>query len=238
MAKIVIFGATEMAKLNHFYLTHDSPHEVVAFTVDRDYIEEETLFGLPVVPFEEVTSLYPPREYKMRVAVLYGKVNKNRAQKYYEAKEKGYELINYISSRAVTWPDLVIGDNCWLADNAVCQPFIEIGSDVTIMNGSTIGHDAVIGDHCFFSAQVAILGAARVGAYSFIGANATIRNNVTVGAECVIGAGGLIVQDVPEERIYLGRPAAPPPMPVAELKISDVGRLLHNKVNNRRLRGG
>ena len=219
MAKIVIFGATEMAKLSHFYLTHDSPHEVVAFTVDREYIKEETLYGLPVVPFEDVTCIYPPRDYKMRVAVLYGKVNKNRAQKYYEAKAKGYELINYISSKAITWPELVIGDNCWLADYVVCQPFSEIGSDISIMNGGTIGHDAVIGDHCFFSAQVAILGGARVGAYCFIGANSTIRNDVTIGDECVIGAGGLILQDVPEKRVYLGRPAVLSPMAADEIEI-------------------
>lgn len=43
MEKVVIFGATEMAAMSHFYLTHDSPYDVVAFTVDRDYIKEETL---------------------------------------------------------------------------------------------------------------------------------------------------------------------------------------------------
>jgi len=39
MAKVVVFGVSQWAELAHFYLTHDSPHEVVAFTLDRDYIE-------------------------------------------------------------------------------------------------------------------------------------------------------------------------------------------------------
>ena len=39
MSKVVIFGVGQWAELAHFYLTHDSPHEVAAFTLDRDYIE-------------------------------------------------------------------------------------------------------------------------------------------------------------------------------------------------------
>ena len=61
MAKVVIFGATYAALLSHFSLTHDSPHEVVAFTVDRDFIKEETLCGLPVVPFEDIEVHLPTR---------------------------------------------------------------------------------------------------------------------------------------------------------------------------------
>ena len=34
MARLVIFGAGDIARLAHFYFTRDSPHEVVAFTVD------------------------------------------------------------------------------------------------------------------------------------------------------------------------------------------------------------
>ena len=35
MAKIVIFGAGDIARLAHFYFTTDTNHEVVGFTVDR-----------------------------------------------------------------------------------------------------------------------------------------------------------------------------------------------------------
>jgi len=31
MEKVVIFGTEELAQVAHFYLTHDSPYEVVAF---------------------------------------------------------------------------------------------------------------------------------------------------------------------------------------------------------------
>ena len=37
MARLVIFGAGDIARLAHHYFTHDSPHEVAAFVVDRNY---------------------------------------------------------------------------------------------------------------------------------------------------------------------------------------------------------
>ena len=63
MAKVVVFGNTLTAELALYYLQTDSPHEVVAFTVEQEFIEEPTFHDLPVVPFETVEKLYPPSEY-------------------------------------------------------------------------------------------------------------------------------------------------------------------------------
>ena len=80
MAKVVVFGTGSFAECVHFYLTHDSPHEVVAFTVHGDRIDEQTeLAALPVVAFEDLTETHPPDEYDMFVAVGYAKVNRMRA---------------------------------------------------------------------------------------------------------------------------------------------------------------
>ena len=42
MARVVIFGAGDIARLAHYYFTHDSDHEVVAFTVDEEYRTGDT----------------------------------------------------------------------------------------------------------------------------------------------------------------------------------------------------
>ena len=62
MAKVVVFGTELVAELAHYYLTNDSEHEIVAFTVNKEYIKEDIFCGLPVVPFEDVTTLYPPAD--------------------------------------------------------------------------------------------------------------------------------------------------------------------------------
>ena len=91
MAKLVIFGAGDIARLAHYYFTHDSEHEVAAFTADQKYIEDNSFLKLPLIAFEDVAKLYPPQDYKMFVAMSYAKMNKLRAEKYYQAKQLGYE---------------------------------------------------------------------------------------------------------------------------------------------------
>ena len=70
-----------------------------------------------------------------------------------------------------------------------------------------IGHDVVIGDHCFFSPGVTIAGSVTIGSCSYFSIRAVVRNKVTIGDECVIGAGALILEDAKERSVYLGEPA-------------------------------
>ena len=63
MAKVVIFGVKDTAELAHFYLTHDTEHDVVAFTVHQDYIEDSYFKGLPVVAFENIENYYPSDKF-------------------------------------------------------------------------------------------------------------------------------------------------------------------------------
>lgn len=217
MEKVVIFGTSAGAKLCHFSLVHDSPYEVAAFTIDRSYIKEESFCGLPVVPFEEIQSIYPPGEYKMLVALLANRVNKTRAEKYQQAKEKGYELISYISSNAMTWPGLVVGDNCFIGEGTICRPFLEIGNNVMIMAGAFLGHDSVIKDHCFIASRAVLLGAVTLEPYSVIGANATVLDAVTIARECVVGAGAVIHENTQEKGVYRANPPTLLPLPSDKL---------------------
>ncbi|MEJ2715519.1 MAG: acetyltransferase, partial [Deltaproteobacteria bacterium] len=205
MARVVIFGSAKMAVMSHFYLTHDSPHEVVAFTVDREFLKEDTVCGLHVVPFEAVERAYPPTEYKMFVAMQFGRLNRSRAEKYQEAKDKGYELISYVSSKAVVWPGLVLGDNCYIGEGSVIQPFVEIGNDVIVACGGIVGHDSVIGDHCFLASHCVVLGCAKIEPYCFLGANSTIVDVARVGRESIVGAGVLITGNTKPKSVYVGK---------------------------------
>jgi sugar O-acyltransferase (sialic acid O-acetyltransferase NeuD family) len=213
MEKIILFGNGQVASFTYYQFSQDSPYEVVAFTVDREYIGEDRLFHLPVVPFEEVERIYPPGEHKMFVSISFRNVNRLRAEKYAQAKAKGYELINSISPKANVWPGLVIGDNCTIGTFTSVQPFVQIGSDVTIAGGCTIGHNTVIGDHCFLSAGVVVSGSVTIGPYCFLGSGAVIRDRVHIARECVIGAGAVILEDTLERGVYLGKQADLLPVP-------------------------
>ena len=208
MAKVVLFGVGQLAEVALFYLTHDSPNEVVAFTVDGAFIPKEKEFhSLPVVPFEEVERLYPPDRFKMFLPISYRRMNKLRVEKYKQAKEKGYGFISYISSKATTWPGLRVGENCFIFENNVIQPYVEIGNNIVMWSGNHIGHHTKIKDHCFLASHVVVSGGVEIDERCFLGVNATLGDNIKIARECLIGAGALVTKDTEAKGVYRGKPA-------------------------------
>jgi sugar O-acyltransferase (sialic acid O-acetyltransferase NeuD family) len=209
MARVVVFGTSNWAQLAHFYLTHDSPHEVVAFTVDGAYMKATEFEGLPVIPFEEAARAYPPDGFHMFIPMSFKKMNHNRARKYEEAKQRGYDLISYVSSKATTWPGFACGDNCFIFEDNTIQPFVEIGNDVVMWSGNHIGHHTRIKDHVTITSHVVISGCCTIEEYCFFGVNATVRDETVIARETLVGMGVTIAKDTKEFEIYR-LPAAQP----------------------------
>ncbi|VFR43008.1 Acyltransferase [plant metagenome] len=201
--KIVIFGCGDIAQLAHFYFDTDSECEVVAFTVDAEYIESSTFCGLPVVPFENVAEKYPPNDYGFFVALSYAKLNAVRKEKFLAAKQLGYRLVSFISSKATILNEGRVGENCFILEGNTIQPFAVIGDNVTLWSGNHIGHHSTIKDHAFIASQVVVSGGVEIGEQCFLGVNATLRDHIKVGDRCVIGAGALLLADTEPEGVYM-----------------------------------
>lgn len=204
MAKIVVFGAGDIARLAHFYFSTDSEHDVVAFAVDAAYRKADSFAGLPLIDFDRVVERYPPSLFKMFVALSYAKMNDVRAAKYAHAKAIGYELVSYVSSRCSYLAADPPGDNCFILEDNTVQPFVRIGNNVTLWSGNHIGHDSTIDDHCFISSHVVVSGHVHVQPHCFIGVNATLRNAITIGEYSLIGAGAVIMKDTAARSVYVG----------------------------------
>jgi len=203
MAKLIIFGTGDIAQIANYYFDIDSDHDVIAFTVNKAYIKEAEFEGKPVVPFEDLENLYSPSEFKLFIAMSYSKMNKIRSQKYYESKQKGYELVSYISSRCSYLSQYQPGDNCFIFEDNTIQPFVKIGNNVTLWSGNHIGHHSTIEDHNFISSHVIISGQCVIKSNCFLGVNATLRNSITIAPETLIGAGAIIMKDTEEKGVYL-----------------------------------
>jgi sugar O-acyltransferase (sialic acid O-acetyltransferase NeuD family) len=202
--RLVIFGSSDIGELAHFYFSKDSDYEVAAFTLDAAYIQQPSFCGLPVVPFEELTQHYSPAEYDCFVALGYSNINAVRKKKYLEAKEKGYRLASYISSKSSVLNEGNIGDNCFIFEDNTIQPFVTLGSNVTLWSGNHIGHHSTIKDHTFIASHVVISGGVEIGEQCFLGVNATLRDRIKVGDRCVIGAGALLLSDAQSDGVYVG----------------------------------
>jgi sugar O-acyltransferase (sialic acid O-acetyltransferase NeuD family) len=205
--RVVLFGSGSVAAVARFILEQESAHRVVAVSVDRSHVEQAGEADLPVVPFEEVASRFPPQEFSMFVAVGYRAMNTLRAERYARARSMGYELISHVSPRASVWPGLTIGDNTIIMDGVTIGPFATIGSDCVLWPGSHVGHGARVGDHCYIASLAAVSGMASVGACCFLGTSCVIRDGISVGASCLVGAGAVVTKDLPPEAIV----AAPEP---------------------------
>lgn len=143
--EIVVFGTGDFARTALAYLHSGADYRVVAFTANSEYIDNDHLVGVPVVPFETLTKTHPPERYGMFVAIGFSRVNKARRAVYEDVKRLGYELVSYVDSRAHLTGDVQIGDNCFIFEANVLQPNVRIGNNVIIWSGNHIGHDSAIG---------------------------------------------------------------------------------------------
>jgi sugar O-acyltransferase (sialic acid O-acetyltransferase NeuD family) len=218
LRKLIIFGTGDIAQLAHYYFSLDNKFEVVAFTVDREYISDNSFCNLPVVPFDEIEKQFSPGEHNMFVALSYSKLNRTRAEKFNAAKSKGYKLVSYVSPKATLYDNVRIGDNCFIFEDNTIQPFVTIGNNVTLWSGNHIGHHSTIRDHCFIASHAVISGGVTIDPYCFIGVNATIRDHVHIAEDCIIGAGALITQDTIANSVYKGIPSQTADFPARDLK--------------------
>ena len=200
--RLVIFGTGDIAEIAHYYFNHDSDYEVFAFSVDTNFIKEDSFCGLPIVPFETVDQFYSPDEYYFFIALSYSKLNSIRKEKYLVAKEKGYKIASYISSHATMLNNGNVGENCFILEDNTVQPFVKIGNNVTLWSGNHIGHHSTVQDHTFISSHVVVSGGVDIGEQCFIGVNATLRDHIKVGERCVIGARSILLSDAAPEGVY------------------------------------
>jgi sugar O-acyltransferase (sialic acid O-acetyltransferase NeuD family) len=201
---LIIFGTGLIAEVSHFYFNKDTDYKTVLFTNASEFIKASEFKELPLVPFEDIEKCYAPHDHDMFIALGYNKTNQIREQRYKEAKEKGYRCATYISPRA-TYYNTPVGDNCFILENNVIQPFVTIGNNVTLWSGNHIGHHSIIKDHCFISSHVVVSGGCCIAENCFLGVNSTLRDNIKIGRLTVIGAGAVVMKDCQERSLV--RPA-------------------------------
>jgi len=207
MSKVIIFGIQDFAELAHYYLENDSEHEVVAFTVNREFVPENRNFkGLPIIEFETIEKQFPTSEFVFFAPMSPAKMNRLRESIYYEIKAKGYELISYISSKA-TICNNIIGDNCFILEDNTIQPFTKIGNNVVLWSGNHIGHHSEIKNHVMVTSHVVLSGNCIVEDYCMLGVNSTIRDGLIIAAGTFVAMGACIIKDTEPWSMYKGNPA-------------------------------
>ena len=214
---VVIFGTETLSSLAWYYLEHDSPCSVPAFTVDKAYMKLDRHEGLPVVAFEDLEDHFPPGSAEILIPLGFKRINGLRKDVFARALSKGYTLASYVSSRACTWPDLHVRENTLISENAVVGPFSSIGKNCNIRSNAHISHHNRIGDHVYVAPGAVFGGKVTVGDQAVIGLGAVLRSGITVAPRSFVGAGAVVIKDTAPDCVYVGNPAKVFPKSVMEV---------------------
>jgi len=204
---LVIIGNGEIAEMACEYFAYDSDRTVAAFAIGAEYIKEPTLHDRPVVALEGLVQDYPPDAFDAFVAIGDGQLNRIRRRHVDLCRAAGYRLASYVSSKAFVWRNVAIGENCFILEHNVLQPFTTIGDNVTLWSGNHIGHRSVIEDDVFIASHVVVSGFCRIGARSFVGVNAAIAHQVAIAEDNFIAMSAAVTKSTEPDGVYQGQPA-------------------------------
>jgi sugar O-acyltransferase (sialic acid O-acetyltransferase NeuD family) len=201
--RIVMFGTGTGADTARRYFELDSPHHVVGYIVDREFLTASSFNGRPVVAVDEAVAAFPFDEVLAFVPLGSSRMNMLRTEKYQLLKSLGYRFVTYVHASNPLKGHCEIGENCFILENQSVNFDAKIGNNVVIWSGCQIGDRSTIGDHAFLAAHVVLNGDVSIGDYAYLGSNCTISNGVHVGAQSFIGANALITQDTKERAVHV-----------------------------------
>ena len=199
---LVIVGDSSFAEIACEYFAAAGRYDVVGFTVDREFLKRDQLLGRPVFALDELTQRHPPERCSAFVALTYRELNRARARLVAKVRGLGYRLASYVSEHAFVWPNVSIGENCFIFEHNVIQPFVKIGDNVIAWSGNHIGHHTIIGDNVFLASHVVISGHVNIGNNCFFGVNATVADSIAIAEDNWIGPNTLISHDTAAGAMY------------------------------------
>ena len=192
--KTILYGNRSLCKMLYLDSLTSDQITVVAFTVDSAYLDPSGSFcGKPQIAFETVDSVYPPQDYSM--IVLEGTLKEVGAPSLYEkAKAKGYNLLNYISPKAIVPESFECGDNNVIFELAYVGHNGKMGSNNVIRQQVYLGHDFTLGNDVILNSGVQVGGFCTLENGVFVGIGATVINDLKLAEGSIIGAGSVCIR--------------------------------------------
>ena len=197
--KLIIYGIGRFAEYAAYVFENDSSYEVTAFCMEQAYLDTQLISDKTenIIPFEKLLEKFKSEDHDLFIAVGNNLV---RERIFNSAKQKGYKLATYISSKASTWDNLKIGENCFVGEGCALQPFIIIGNN-NILFSTHAGHHSNIGNHTLLSGTF-LAGNVTVGNYSFLGLHSSIKENIKIGSKNIIGMNSAITANTDDNSVY------------------------------------
>lgn len=124
----------------------------------------------------------------------------------------------HIMAGAMIGPDVVLGQNCFVADGVTIGQGCRIQNNISLFNGVVLEEGVFCGPSVVFTnVRTPRAGISRrdefaptlVRCGASLGANSTIVCGNTIGEYAMVGAGAVVTADVQPHRLVVGVPARP-----------------------------
>ena len=192
--KYIIVGNGEFAAMLYDYIKDSK--EVVAFTVEDEYVNGATFCDKPVIAISKIKNMYGSADVNMLLGVGYSDMNKTKKKMFELYKKLGYKFVNYIHPTAIVADDIIVGEGNIILEGAIVQRKCVVGDANLIWEGCIISHDTVIGNFNQLSPGVVMAGKCNIGDRNFLGTNCTIINKIKIGNGVLVRAGAVVSKDM------------------------------------------
>jgi sugar O-acyltransferase (sialic acid O-acetyltransferase NeuD family) len=207
--KLLIFGTGTLGEISGYYFQADTAYQLLGYVDSNEYVKNNPqLLEKPVLSWDDACKKYSANDVEFFVAIGYRKTNSVRQARYDQIKAAGYRCASYISTRASVFTES-IGENCFILENNVLQPFTVIGNNVTMWSGNHLGHHSVVEDNVFIASHAVISGKCRIGANSFLGVNCCLHDGVEIGEKSVVGAGAIVTESCEPRSVFVPQRTIP-----------------------------
>lgn len=217
MTDVIIFGTRENSEVLAYYIKKDSGKRFIGFAVDGEYLQEDRLFGHPVIAYEDLKSNQGRENLELMAPLSPEGMNRKRETVFNRLKQDGFKLGSYISSKANVYTD-DIGENTFVLEGNVLQPFVKVGSNVLLWSGNHIGHHTTLANHVTITSHVVVSGRCNICSYSYLGVNSTIRDGLTVAEGTYLTMGANLNVNTEPWSVYRGEVALKTKIPSTRMK--------------------
>lgn len=202
MKDIIIFGVGDFADILKVYIEEYLPCKVIAFTVNREFINDEHHTGLPVVAFEDIESRFKSNNYSMVIGMIGKQMFMQRKEIFTQCKNKNYELPNIICTETLSATSKM-GEGNIILPNVSIGPFVEIGTGNIFWQNCVIPHHNNIGNFNHFAPSVSLSGNSKIKNHCFLGNNVTVNNHTTIMNYTFVGAGAYVRKDTKSYQVIV-----------------------------------
>jgi UDP-N-acetylbacillosamine N-acetyltransferase len=204
--KLVIWGAGGHALVVADIIRLNGDYEIVGFLDDVNLQRHNTeLYGATILGGQE--QLDSLRRKGVRHLIFGFGHCKARLTLTEFVRAKGFSLATAIHPKAIVATDAFIGAGTVIAAGAIINPGSKIGENAIVNTAASVDHECFVDDGAHVGPGARLAGRVVVERAAWIGVGAIAIDGVRIGANSLIGAGGVVVNDIPEGVVAYGNPA-------------------------------